>query len=60
MSAEVKARLISSIGEGMRSVPREIQVRQIVHSTKADAAYGAGVAEALGISREERKTARAS
>ncbi len=60
MSAEAKARLIGSIVAPMKSVPREIQVRQIAHFAKADPAYGAGVAEALGISREERKKARVS
>jgi len=32
----------------MQGLPREIQERQIVHFTKADPAYGAGVAKGLG------------
>jgi catalase len=30
-------------------VPREIQERQIAHFTKADRAYGKGVAKELGL-----------
>jgi catalase len=33
----------------MEGVPVEIVKRQIVHCHKADPAYGAGVAKALGI-----------
>jgi catalase len=33
----------------MEGVPVEIVKRQIVHCYKADPAYGAGVAKALGI-----------
>ena len=33
----------------MKSVPREIQARQIGHFTRADPAYGAGVAAGLGV-----------
>ena len=36
----------------MRSVPEEIQKRQIAHFAKADPAYGAGVAEGLGVKLE--------
>jgi catalase len=34
----------------MKSVPREIQQRQIGHFYKADPAYGKRVAEGLGLS----------
>jgi len=37
----------------MRSVPVEIQKRQIAHFAKADPAYGAGVAEGLGVKLTE-------
>ena len=33
----------------MRSVSREIQLRQIGHFLKADTEYGTGVAKGLGI-----------
>jgi catalase len=33
----------------MTGVPRAIQEKQIVHFTKADPAYGAGVAKGLGL-----------
>ncbi|GGW99558.1 catalase [Pigmentiphaga litoralis] len=51
MSPEQKAQLISNIVGDMQTVPREIQIRQIAHFTKADPAYGAGVAQGLGIDR---------
>ncbi len=36
----------------MRGVPETIQRRQIGHFSKADAAYGRGVAERLGLMTE--------
>ena len=60
MDAQARARLIGNIATAMREVPRQIQLRQIAHFAKADPAYGAGVAEALGLSREEREEALAS
>jgi len=33
----------------MKTVPREIQERQVAHITKADPAYGEGVAKGLGL-----------
>ncbi|MGH7042501.1 MAG: catalase-related domain-containing protein [Acetobacteraceae bacterium] len=38
---------MDAIAVAMKSVPREIQERQIGHFAKADPAYGAGVAERL-------------
>jgi len=52
MDDAAKARLISNVVAAMQGVPRDIQVRQIGHFTKADAAYGAGVAKGLGIESE--------
>jgi len=49
LTAEEKARLIDNIVGAMATVPREIQLRQIAHFTKADPAYGEGVAKGLGI-----------
>ena len=37
----------------MTGVPREIQLRQIVHFFRADPEYGAGVASGLGIRMAE-------
>lgn len=49
MSAAQKKLLINNIVGAMKSVPREIQERQIAHFTKADPAYGQGVARGLGL-----------
>jgi catalase len=49
MSAEEKARLVANLVGAMQGVPREIQVRQTGHFTKADPAYGEAVARGLGI-----------
>ncbi len=49
MPADAKARLIENIVNHMKSVPVEIQQRQLVHFYKADPAYGAGVAQGLGL-----------
>ena len=46
---EQRARLFGNISRHMRTVPREIQMRQICHFFRADPAYGRGVAKALGI-----------
>jgi catalase len=53
MSVDAKARLIGNIVAAMKSVPREIQLRQIGHFLKADRAYGEGVAKGLGIELAE-------
>jgi catalase len=37
----------------MRGIPERIQRLQISHFTKADPAYGRGVAEGLGLKVEE-------
>jgi len=41
--------LFNNIKEAMGGVPSEIICRQLVHFHRADPAYGAGVAETLGI-----------
>lgn len=53
MSREERKRLISNIVAAMTGVPREIQLRQIVHFFRADPEYGAGVASGLGIRMAE-------
>ncbi|MBZ0215383.1 MAG: catalase [Fimbriimonadaceae bacterium] len=41
--------LMNAIAGAMADIPREIALRQIGHFTKADPAYGAGVAKRLGL-----------
>ena len=53
LNKEEQARLISNIVGHMKSVPEYIQKLQISHFTKADPAYGRGVAEGLGLSVDE-------
>ena len=52
MSAEEKARLIGNIVRAMKTVPREIQLRQIGHFYRADPNYGLGVARGLGVEKD--------
>jgi catalase len=49
MNAEQQQRLFSNIAAAMQGVPEEIVRRQLAHFTKADPAYGAGVAKALRL-----------
>ena len=44
---EAKARLIDNIFTSMKSMPEEIQIRQIRHFHQADPEYGKGVAAGL-------------
>lgn len=44
-----RMRLFGNIAAAMQGVPEDIQRRQIAHFSKADEAYGAGVAAALGL-----------
>ena len=53
MNAAQKQLLIDNIVGAMKPVPRDIQLRQIAHFLKADAAYGEGVAKGLGIDEKE-------
>lgn len=56
MTADKKALLISNIVRAMKPVPKEIQLRQLVHFYKADPAYGVGVGKGLGIPENEIKS----
>jgi catalase len=47
--ADQKRQLFDNIAAAMAGVPEAIQLRQIGHFTKADPAYGQGVAERLGL-----------
>ena len=49
LDAAQQQRLFDNIADDMREVPEVIQRRQIAHFSKADPAYGAGVAKALGL-----------
>ncbi|MGC4092736.1 MAG: catalase [Polyangiaceae bacterium] len=49
MSAEQKQVLFENTARSLGGAPREIQLRHIANCLKADAAYGHGVAEELGI-----------
>lgn len=49
MNDQQRDALMTSIAGAMATVPEEIQRRQIGHFTKADPAYGAGVAQRLGL-----------
>ena len=49
MTADQKNQLIGNIMSAMKTVPKEIQERQIGHFYKADSAYGEGVAKGLGM-----------
>ena len=52
MSDEQRALLISNIAGAMAGVSRDVQLRQLAHFSQADAAYGRGVAKALGLNLE--------
>ncbi len=49
MSAEEKERLIANMSGSLARVPKNIQERMVQHLTRADPAYGGGVAKALGL-----------
>ncbi|HUU22167.1 MAG TPA: catalase [Phycisphaerae bacterium] len=53
MSPAQKEALFDNTARAMGDAPREIKVRHIGNCLKADPAYGAGVAEALGIALTE-------
>jgi catalase len=49
MTADQKSQLFQNYKSAMQGVPVDIVTRQIIHCYKADPAYGAGIAQALGI-----------
>ncbi|CCN16320.1 catalase [Bordetella bronchiseptica] len=49
MNDDQKQQLFGNIGRHMAGVPEEIQRRQLEHFRRADPAYAAGVARALGL-----------
>jgi catalase len=55
MTAAQKQLLFENTGRAMGDAPQEIKVRHIGNCTKADPAYGEGVAKALGIALSEAR-----
>jgi catalase len=53
MNAEQQALLIENIVGAMKSVTRDVQLRQLGHFIKADPAYGSGIAKGLGVDPSE-------
>jgi catalase len=49
MTPEQQGRLFQNIADAMEGVPEEIIQRQLEHFHRADPAYAAGVAAALGV-----------
>ena len=49
MTPEQQNRLMDALAGAMTSIPQDIALRQIGHFTKADPAYGEGVAKRLGL-----------
>jgi len=52
MTPDQQQRLFDNIAAAVQGAPEEIVRRQLPHFTKADPAYGAGVAKALGRADE--------
>jgi catalase len=57
MTAGQQRQLFDNIAAAMQGVPEAIVRRQIAHFSKADPAYGAGVAQRLGIPLDPREAA---
>ncbi|MBL8662909.1 MAG: catalase, partial [Candidatus Odyssella sp.] len=57
MSEAQRALLMDAIAGAMKGVPEAIQRRQIGHFTKADPAYGGGVARRLGLASDAARAA---
>ncbi|WP_243041453.1 catalase [Dyella sedimenti] len=57
MDAGQKQQLFDNIAAAMQGVPEEIIRRQLGHFSKADPAYGEGVAKALGLNIEPLRAA---
>jgi len=53
MTFEEQALLVGNIVGAMKSVTRDVQLRQVGYFVKADPAYGMGVAKGLGIDPSE-------
>jgi len=53
MKADARESLIGNIAASLKHAPQRIQELQVQHFFQADPAYGAGVANALGLSFEK-------
>jgi catalase len=53
MSGALKQALFENTARSIAAAPREIQLRHIANCTRADPAYGAGVAKVLGVAPSE-------
>jgi catalase len=53
MKPDARERLIGNIAASLKLTPQRIQELQVQHFFQADPAYGAGVANALGLSMEK-------
>jgi catalase len=60
MNPEQRQALFGNTARSMHGVPSQIQQRWIGHCTKADPAYGAGVARAIAELEAQSNTAPAS
>ena len=49
MPPDEQQRLMANIAGTLKVVPKEIQVKMVEHFSRADPAYGAGVAQGLGL-----------
>jgi catalase len=49
MPPNEQQRLSANIVGTLKEVPKEIQMKMVEHYTRADPAYGAGIAEGLGL-----------
>jgi catalase len=56
MTGQQRQVLFDNTARAMQGVSDHIKERHIAHCTKADAAYGEGVARALGLFREPSRT----
>ena len=59
MSEAQKQALFENTARNMQGTTKQVQIRHISNCYKADPAYGAGVAKALGISMSEVEAATA-
>ena len=49
MSSDQQERLAENIAASLKNVPKDLQKKMVAHFSKADQAYGDGVAKALAL-----------
>ena len=57
MPPDQQTRLVAAIAGAMKTVPKEIQDRQIAHFVQCDPAYGKGVADHIATANREAEQA---